>query len=54
VANDDTFHFTYCTPQHHDFNAGKTLWADLEDYILKNTDALDFRVSVFTDPQRRI
>ena len=26
AANDDTFHFTNCTPQHHDFNAGQTLW----------------------------
>jgi DNA/RNA endonuclease G (NUC1) len=50
IANDDTFHFTNCTPQHHDFNAGKTLWAGLEDYILKNADALDFKVSVFTGP----
>ncbi len=23
AANDDTFHFTNCTPQHHDFNAGQ-------------------------------
>ncbi|HEX8556637.1 MAG TPA: DNA/RNA non-specific endonuclease [Pyrinomonadaceae bacterium] len=50
VANDDTFHFTNCSPQHHDFNAGKSLWAGLEDYILKNADALDFKVSVFTGP----
>jgi endonuclease G len=50
IANDDTFHFTNCTPQHHDFNAGKTLWGGLEDYILKNADALDFKVSVFTGP----
>jgi DNA/RNA endonuclease G (NUC1)/V8-like Glu-specific endopeptidase len=50
IANDDTFHFTNCTPQHHDFNAGKSLWAGLEDYILKNADVLDFKVSVFTGP----
>ena len=50
TANDDTFHFTNCTPQHHDFNAGRTLWAGLEDYILNNADAQDFRVSVFTGP----
>jgi endonuclease G, mitochondrial len=50
IANDDTFHFTNCTPQHHDFNAGKSLWAGLEDYILKNANVRDFKVSVFTGP----
>jgi endonuclease G, mitochondrial len=50
LANDDTFHFTNCTPQHHDFNAGQTLWAGLEDYILDNADNRNFRVSVFTGP----
>ena len=48
TANDDTFHFTNCTPQHHDFNAGQTLWAGLEDYILDNADNLRFRVNVFS------
>jgi endonuclease G len=50
IANDDTFHFTNCTPQHHDFNAGQTLWAGLEDYLLENAENLKFRVSVFTGP----
>lgn len=50
TANDDTFHFTNCTPQHHDFNANQTLWAGLEDYILDNADAQNFRVTVFTGP----
>jgi endonuclease G len=50
TANDDTFHFTNCTPQHHDFNAGQTLWAGLEDYILDNADNLRFRVNVLTGP----
>ena len=50
TANDDTFHFTNCTPQHHDFNAGQTLWAGLEDYILDNADNLRFRVNVFSGP----
>ena len=35
AANDDTFHFTNCSPQHEDFNEGKNLWAGLEDYLLK-------------------
>jgi endonuclease G len=50
LANDDTFHFTNCSPQHHDFNAGQTLWAGLEDYILDNADNLNFRVTVFSGP----
>jgi endonuclease G, mitochondrial len=50
TANDDTFHFTNCTPQHHDFNAGRTLWLGLEDYILHNTDTADLLVSVVTGP----
>ncbi|MFD4267995.1 DNA/RNA non-specific endonuclease [Rhodococcus sp. NPDC058481] len=50
AANDDTFHFTNCAPQHHDFNAGSTLWLGLEDYILKNTDNADIAVSVVTGP----
>ena len=50
TANDDTFHFTNCTPQHHDFNAGRTLWAGLENYVLDNADNLKFRVNVFSGP----
>lgn len=50
VANDDTFHFTNDTPQHHAFNAGQTLWLGLEDYVLDNADNHDLAVSVFTGP----
>lgn len=49
-ANDDTFHFTNCTPQHKDFNQNETTWAGVEDYILENADNRDLRVSVFTGP----
>ncbi|GAA0403975.1 endonuclease [Acrocarpospora corrugata] len=49
-ANDDTFHFTNCTPQHQDFNQNQTTWAGLEDYILENADNRDLRVNVFTGP----
>lgn len=49
-ANDDTFHFTNCTPQHEDFNQNQTTWAGLEDYILNNAANLDFRTCVFTGP----
>jgi endonuclease G len=50
VANDDTFHFTNCTPQHKDFNQNQQTWAGLEDYVLDHADAEDFKVSVFTGP----
>jgi endonuclease G len=50
AANDDTFHFTNATPQHHDFNAGSTLWLGLEDYVLENADTADLAVSVVTGP----
>ncbi|WP_223173671.1 DNA/RNA non-specific endonuclease [Georgenia yuyongxinii] len=50
AANDDTFHFTNCTPQHHEFNAGQTLWLGLEDYVLRHADNLDLRVTVVTGP----
>lgn len=49
-ANDDTFHFTNCAPQHADFNQNETTWAGLEDYILNNADNRDLRVTVFTGP----
>jgi len=50
LANDDTFHFTNCSPQHKDFNRNKTRWAGMEDYILKHADNLKFKVNVFTGP----
>ena len=50
LANDDTFHFTNCSPQHKDFNRNKTRWAGMEDYILRHADNLKFKVNVFTGP----
>jgi endonuclease G len=50
IANDDTFHFTNCTPQHKEFNEGKALWAGLEDYLLNHADQLDFKATIFTGP----
>ncbi len=47
-ANRDTFHFTVCAPQHAKLN--RVTWKSLEDYILKNTQAEDLKVSVFTGP----
>jgi endonuclease G len=50
AANDDTFHFTNCTPQHKDFNRSPLRWAGLEDYILDHADNERFKVNVFTGP----
>ncbi|GAA0960869.1 DNA/RNA non-specific endonuclease [Virgisporangium aurantiacum] len=50
AGNDDTFHFTNCTPQHKDFNQNQTTWAGLEDYILEHADNRDLKVTVFTGP----
>lgn len=49
-ANDDTFHFTNCSPQHEKFNQGQDLWQGLENYILENADARNRKVTVFTGP----
>ncbi len=50
IANDDTFHFTNCSPQHKYLNENKTTWAGLEDYILNNALAYQLKVSVFSGP----
>ena len=39
TANEDTFHFTNCAPQHARLN--RRTWLGLEDYILKNADNHD-------------
>lgn len=50
VANDDTFHFTNCSPQHKDFNQGQTLWAGLENFVLAQAKADGKRMTVFNGP----
>ena len=50
VANDDTFHFTNCSPQHERFNEGKDLWAGLEDFLLLRRRDDRKRLVVFTGP----
>lgn len=47
-ANDDTFHFTNCSPQMASFN--QKTWLGLEDFILGNVQAWKARVTVFTGP----
>jgi DNA/RNA endonuclease G (NUC1) len=53
TANDDTFHFTNCSPQHERFNQGKNLWAGLEDYLLDKAAGERKRMIVFTGPVLR-
>lgn len=48
LANEDTFHFTNCSPQHEQFN--QRTWLGLEDYILQNSRAHQLKVTVFTGP----
>jgi len=48
--NDDTFHFTNCSPQHERFNQGQDLWQGLENAILTNAAVRARRISVFTGP----
>jgi endonuclease G len=50
AANDDTYHFTNCSPQHENFNQGKNLWAGLEDYLLKTAGDERRRITVFSGP----
>ncbi|MGB2711494.1 MAG: DNA/RNA non-specific endonuclease [Conexibacter sp.] len=50
AASDDTFHWTNCTPQHAEFNERAALWAGLEDYVLKNAQANELKVNVFSGP----
>jgi endonuclease G, mitochondrial len=56
-ANDDTFHFTNCTPQHEIFNQsgkavkqGLLLWGNLENHIAKNVSNEKARMSIFNGP----
>jgi endonuclease G, mitochondrial len=49
-ANEDSFHWTNCSPQYYAFNQGATLWQGLENFILTNTDRDDLKASVFTGP----
>jgi endonuclease G, mitochondrial len=48
VANEDTFHFTNCSPQHSLLN--QRTWLELEEYILDNADVNDLKVTVYTGP----
>jgi endonuclease G, mitochondrial len=47
-AEQDTFFFTNCTPQHAGFN--QRLWLQLEDYLLNSADTRNFKACIFTGP----
>jgi endonuclease G len=47
-ANEDTFHFTNCSPQHKSLN--QHTWQNLENYILANASKYSLKVTVFTGP----
>jgi len=47
-AQEDTFHFTNCAPQHQKLN--RDTWLGLEDYVLNNSAVDHLKVTVFTGP----
>lgn len=47
-AEEDTFFFTNCSPQHSQLN--QRTWLSLEDYILGNAGTHELKVNVFTGP----
>ena len=57
LANDDTFHFTNCSPQHQIFNQssladrrGLLLWGNLENAVAQLARRFGSRLSVFNGP----
>ena len=57
LANDDTFHFPNCSPQHEIFNQstksrakGLKLWGDIENHITQQADSNDQKLTVFNGP----
>jgi len=49
-ANNDTFHFTNCSPQHERFNQNAQTWAGIENYLLGAAVAEHKKLTVFTGP----
>ena len=56
-ANDDTFHFTNCSPQHEVFNQARRaakqdllLWGNLEEHIAAQAGDPRQRLSIFNGP----
>lgn len=49
-ANDDTFHFTNCSPQQADFNRRGEHWQGIEKFVLEGATAARRRAALFTGP----
>lgn len=50
LANDDTFHFTNCSPQHERFNQSNATWQGIENYLLAQATSARRRLNIFTGP----
>lgn len=57
LANDDTFHFTNCSPQHEVFNQptkanqqGLLLWGNIEEHIAEQARSDKKKLSIFNGP----
>lgn len=50
LANNDTFHFTNCSPQHARFNQNDETWQGIENYLLSQAQEERKRLTIFTGP----
>jgi endonuclease G, mitochondrial len=57
LANDDTFHFTNCSPQHEIYNQsglassqGVLLWGNLENHIARQAKENNKKLCIFNGP----
>jgi len=50
LANNDTFHFTNCSPQHANFNQNSDTWQGIENYLLGQATAERKKLAIFTGP----
>ncbi len=49
-ANNDTFHFTNCSPQHARFNQNDETWQGIENFLLNQATEERKKLTVFTGP----
>lgn len=50
AANNDTFHFTNCSPQHAQFNQNNETWQGIENFLLGQAQQEKKRLTIFTGP----
>lgn len=50
MANNDTFHFTNCSPQHERFNQSNETWQGIENHLLNKARNQKQRMTIFTGP----